>query len=140
MTTPAKNSCAFCPTPAHYMSVLHILAHEMQLEALWGNRVFFLKCNYRGNRGITWANSGELQRSAWICGKLWRACSLLWKLSASRRLRMKSKENAWTCHVPVSDFRRLHGFLVGVSRWLLTATKWPQINLGLLEMPTPTSN
>ena len=55
------------------MSVLHVLVHEMQLEALWGNRAFFLKCNYRGNRGITWENSEELQRSAWICGDLWGA-------------------------------------------------------------------
>ena len=70
MTTPAKNSCTFCPTPAHHTSVLHVLVHEMQLEALWGNRAFFLKCNYRGNRGITWENSEELQRSAWICGDL----------------------------------------------------------------------
>ena len=77
MTTPAKNSCAFCPTPAHDTSVLHVLVHEMQLEALWGNRAFFLKCNYRGNRGITWENSEELQRSAWICGDLWGAAESL---------------------------------------------------------------
>ena len=105
MKTPAKKLCMFCPTRVHHMSVLHVLVHEMQLEALWGNRAFFLKCNYRGNRGITWENSEELQRSAWICGELWRAYSALWELLASRRLRMKSKENAWTCNVPASDFR-----------------------------------
>ena len=95
MTTPAKNSCAFCPTRAHHMSVLHVLVHEMQLEALWGNRAFFLKCNYRGNRGRTWENSEELQRSAWNCGDLWRAVESLQHavgmvgvLSASHELKM----------------------------------------------------
>ena len=100
MKTPAKKSCAFCPTLVHHMSVLHILLHEMQLEALWGNRAFFLKCSYRGNRGRTWENSEELQRSAWIGGDLWRAYSALWKLLVSRRLRSESKENARTCNVP----------------------------------------
>jgi len=71
MTTPAKNACPFCLTPAHYTSVLHVLVHEMQLEALSGNRALFLDCNYRGSRGTTWENSEELQRSAWICGDLW---------------------------------------------------------------------
>ena len=92
MTTPAKNSCAFCPTPAHHTSVLHFLVHKMQLEALCGNRAFLLKCNYSGNRGRPWENSEELRRSVGICGELWRACSALWELLASRRLRMKSKE------------------------------------------------
>ena len=107
MTTPAKTSCAFCPTPADHTSVLHVLVHEMQLEALWGNRAFFFKCNYRGNRGRTWESSEELQRSAWVCGELWRAYSALWELLASRRLRMKSKENTWTCtgNIPAFDFR-----------------------------------
>ena len=127
MTTPAKNSCAFCPTPAHHMSVLHVLVHKMQLEALWGNRAFFLKCNYRGNRGRTWENSEELQRSAWICGDLWRAYSGLWELLASRRIGIKSKENAWTCNVPTSDFRGLHDFLAGVFLWFLTGIKLPQM-------------
>ena len=115
MKQPAKNSCAFCPTPANHASALHFWVHEMQLEASCGNRAFFLKCNYRGNRGITWENSEELQRSAWICGDLWRAYSALWELLASRRLRMKSKENVWTCNVPASDFKGLHVFLAGVS-------------------------
>ena len=96
MKTPAKKSCAFCPTPAHHTSVLHVLVHEMQLEALWGNRAFFLKCNYRGNRGITWENSEELQRSAWICGDLWgaveslqRAVEIVGVSSASHEIKRK---------------------------------------------------
>ena len=105
MKTPAKKSCAFCPTPTHHTSVLHLWVHEMQLEALWGNRATVFKCNYRVNRGRTRENSEELQRSAWICWVLWRAYGALWKLLASRRLCMKSKENAWTCNVPASDFR-----------------------------------
>ena len=126
MTTPAKKSCGFCPTRAHHTSVLHFWVHKMQLEALWGNRAFFLKCNYRGNRGITWENSEELQRSAGICGE-----PTLWELLASRRLRMKSKENAWACNVPASDFGHLRGFVAGIFIRLLTGNKWPQI--GLLE-------
>ena len=31
-----------------------------------------------------------------ICVEPWRACCALWKLLVSRRLRMKSNENAWT--------------------------------------------
>ena len=113
------------------MSVLHVLVHEMQLEALWGNRAFFLKCNYRGNRGRTWENSEELQRSAWIGGELWRAYGALWKLLVSRWLRMKSKEEEWTCNEPVSDFKGLHDFLAGVFLGVLTGIKWLQI--GFLE-------
>ena len=84
--------------------------HEMQLEPLCGNRAFFLKCNYRGTRWRTWENSEELRRSAWICGDLWGSvgsCGELtpWKFLVSNRLRIKSKENAWTCNVPISDFR-----------------------------------
>ena len=125
MATPARNSCAFCLTPAHHTSVLHILVHEMQLEALWGNRAFFLKCNYRGNRGITWENSEELQRSAWICGELWRAYSALWKLLVSRRLRNKSKENAWTDKVPASDFRIV--LLIFFCQCFPMASHWNQM-------------
>ena len=118
MTTPAKNSCAFCPTPAHHTSVLHVLVHKMQLEALCGNRAFLLKCNYRGNRGITWENSEELQRSAGICGELWRAYSALWKLLVSRWLCMQSKDNAWTCHAPASDFWIIFGWCLPMdSHW-----------------------
>ena len=96
MTTPAKKSCAFCSTPAHHTSVLHILVDKMQLEALCGNRAFFLKCNYRGNRGRTWENSEELQRSAWICGDLWgaveglqRAVGIVGVSSASHEIKRK---------------------------------------------------
>ena len=71
MKTSAKKLCVFCLTSVHHMSVLHVLVHEMQLEALWGNRVFLLKCNYRGNRGRTWENSEELWGSAGIGGDLW---------------------------------------------------------------------
>ena len=95
MTTLAKNSCAFCPTPAHHTSVLHLLVHKMQLEALWGNRAFFLQCNYKGNRGRSRENSEELQRSPCICGELRRAYSALWKL----------EENASAGNVPASTFR-----------------------------------
>ena len=74
MKTPAKNSCAFCLTPAHHTSVLHILVHEMQLEALWGNRAFFLKMQLQGD---SWANLGELGRAAEICVDLWGAVESL---------------------------------------------------------------
>ena len=77
MKTPAKKSCVLFPTQVHHISVLHVLVHEMQLEALCGNRTFSLKCNYRGNRGRTWEHSEELQRSAWICGDLWGAVESL---------------------------------------------------------------
>ena len=77
----------------------------MQLEALCGNRAFFSKCNYKGNRGITWENSEELLRSAWICGSCGEPAATLWESLASRRLRMKSKENSRTCNVPASNFR-----------------------------------
>ena len=124
LTTPAKNSYTFCPTPAHHTSVLHVLVHEMQLEAFLGNREFFLKCNYRGNRGRTWENSGELRRSAGICGELWGAYSALWELLASRRLRMKLKENAWTCNIPVSDFR----IVLFCGRCCPMASHWNQMD------------
>ena len=70
MTTPAKNSCAFCLTPAHHTSVLHILVHEMQLEALWGNRAFFLKMQLQGESSEKW---GKVGRAAEICVDLWGA-------------------------------------------------------------------
>ena len=117
---------------------MHFGVHEMQLEGLWGNGAFFLKCNYRGNRGRAWENSEELQRSAWgsvascAAAELWRAfVQRLWKLLESCRLRMELKANARTCNVPTSDFKGLHYFLAGVNLWLLTELKWPQI--GLLE-------
>merc|ERR1712167_287279 len=64
----------------------------MQLEALWGNRAFFLKCNYKGNRGRAW---GQLRRTAEICvdrGELWRAYSALPEFLAPCQLYIKSKE------------------------------------------------
>ena len=70
MTTPAKNSCAFCPTRAHHTSVLHFWAHKMQLKALWGNWAFFLKMQLQGE---SWENLGELGRAAEICVDLWGA-------------------------------------------------------------------
>ena len=118
MTNPAKNSCVFGPTsnPAHHTSVLHFWVHETQLEALWANQAPFIKCNYRGTRGITWENSEELWRSAGICGELWRAYSALWELLASRRLRMKSKEMRGHC--TDARFREWHLFLDGAFLWL----------------------
>ena len=93
MTTPAKNSCAFCPTPAHHTSVLHVLVHEMQLEALWGNRALFLKMQLQGESRQNLENSEELQRSAWICGELWRAYSVAVEIvgvsSASHEIKRK---------------------------------------------------
>ena len=114
MTTSAKNSCAFCPTPAHYTSVLHILVHEMQLEALWGNRAFFLKMQLQGE---SWDNLGELGRAAEICVDLWGSVGscgepVLWELLVSRWLCMQSKDNAWTCHAPASDFWCINFWLV----------------------------
>ena len=125
MTTPAKNSCAFCPTPAHHTSVLHVLVHKMQLEALCGNRAFFLKCNYRGNRGRTWENSEELQRSAWICGDLLRAYSdavgIVGVSSVSHEIK---RHGMYRC--PILG---LYYFVAGVFLWLLTGIKWLQIGL-----------
>ena len=39
----------------------------MQLEALWGNRAFFLKMQLQGK---SWDNLGELGKAAEICGDL----------------------------------------------------------------------
>ena len=82
MTTPAKNSSAFCSPPAHYTSVLHVLVHEMQLEALWGNRAFFLKMQLQG---ASWDNLGAFGRAAEICVDLWGSvesprCGNCWRL------------------------------------------------------------
>ena len=137
MTTLAKNSRAFCPTPAHYTSVkdsvLHVSVHKMQLEALRGNRALFLKFNYKGNCGRTWENSEEvwdLRGSVWICGELWRAYSALWELLVSRRIRMKSKENAWAWNVPASNFR----IVILCGRCFPMASHWNQRpQIGSLE-------
>ena len=93
MTTPAQNSCAFCPTPAHYTSVLHVLAHEMQLEALCGNRAFFLKLHLQGE---SWDDLGEFRRAAEICVDLWgaveglqRAVGIVGVSSASHEIKRK---------------------------------------------------
>ena len=103
METPAQKSCVLFWMSVHYISVVHGLVHNMQLRTIWGHRAPFWKCN---SKGIV----GELGRAAGICGELWRANSSLWEFLVSRWLRMKSKEHAWTCHVPVSDFRGLHDF------------------------------
>ena len=71
-------------------------------RSLVGQSGIFLKMQLQGE---SWDNLGELGRAAEICGDLWRAYSALWKLLVSRQLRMKSKENAWTCNVSTSDFR-----------------------------------
>ena len=71
----------------------------------------FLKMQLQGE---LWDNSEELQKLRGICGQLWAAYSALWKLLVSRQLRMKSKENAWTCNAPTSYFRGLHDFLDGL--------------------------
>ena len=70
MITPAKKPCAFCLSPTHHTSVLHVLANEMQLEALWGNPAFFLKMQLQGQ---SWENLGEFGRAAEICVDLWEA-------------------------------------------------------------------
>ena len=40
----------------------------MQLEALWGNRAFFLEMQLQGE---LWENLGELGKAAEICVDLW---------------------------------------------------------------------
>ena len=114
MTTPATKSSAFCPTPAHHKSVLHVLAHELQLDTLWGNQAFFVNATTGGivgELGRTRTSCRDLCGFVEIRRELWTAYGGLWKLLVSRRLRMKSKKNAWTCNVPASDFRGLHDFL-----------------------------
>ena len=63
---------------------------------------------------------------------LWGAVESLQPLEflASRRLRMKSKENAWTCNVPTSGFKGLHEFLASVFLQLVKEIKWPKITGG----------
>ena len=55
VTRSARNSCTFCLTPVHHMSVLHFLVHEMQEEALWGNWAF-------SENATTGRIVGELER------------------------------------------------------------------------------
>ena len=50
----------FLGTPVHHVSVRHVLSHEMQLEASWGSHAPVLECNYKGNRGRTRKNCGNL--------------------------------------------------------------------------------
>ena len=125
MKTPAKKSCAFCPTPVHHMSVLHVLAHEMQLEALWGNRAVLLKCNY----GESCDNLGELGRAAEICVDLWGAVESV-----------QRKENAWTCNVSASDFRIVLFFgrcFPMTSHWNQMASNGLTREGGTQDIPAP---
>ena len=72
----------------------------MQLEALWGNRVFFLKMQLQGE---SWENLGELGRAAEICVDLWgavrslqRAVEIIGVLMVSHEIKNKCMDMSYT--------------------------------------------